>query len=149
MLERSHDLWLAEAAAYALPRGDADVRTHLIGAVRRDIVALTRHPEFLRLGLMLSLERRPAEPTARASFHRFRERSVDRLDDTFGRILGDAGAHLMPSGHPVSRQLAILVMAAADGLFIAHQVNPDALALEELMELFVGGVLDRVLSTVG
>jgi hypothetical protein len=39
-------------------------------------------------------------------------------------------------------------MAAADGLFIAHQVNPADLDLEELMELFVGGVIDRVLSSV-
>lgn len=148
VLERSHDRWFAEAHAYSVPRDVDDVKAHLIEAVRRDIIALTRHPEFLRLGLMLSLERRPAEPTARSLFHRYRERSLDRLEGTFSKILGEAGERRLPSGHRVARQLAMLVMAAADGLFIAHQVNPDDLDLEELMELFVGGVLDRVLNTV-
>ncbi len=55
---------------------------------------------------------------------------------------------MLPSGERVARQLAVLVMAAADGLFIAHQVNADDLDLDELVELFVGGVLDRVLSRV-
>jgi AcrR family transcriptional regulator len=148
VLQRSHDRWFAEAALYTMPRVAERLDTQLIDAVRLDIIALTRHPEFLRLGLMLSLERRPDEPSARALFHEFRARSLARLEETFRRILGGAGDQVLPSGHRVSRQLAILVMAAADGLFIAHQVTPDDLDLEELMELFVGGVIDRVLSTV-
>jgi AcrR family transcriptional regulator len=148
VLQRSHDRWFADATLYALPRQGEPLGADLVDAVRRDIIALTRHPEFLRLGLMLSLERRPDEPSARALYHEFRAQSLGRLEETFRRILGATADQVLPSGHRVSRQLAILVMAAADGLFIAHQVNPADLDLEELMELFVGGVLDRVLSGV-
>lgn len=145
VLERSHQRWFDDAAVYHPPEPGEDVRAYLVRAVRSDIVALTTHPEFLRLGLMLSLERRPSEPTARSLFHQKRAESIDQLESTFRRVLGDREA---PSGEPVARQVAVLVMAAADGLFIADQVSPGALDLEALMDLFIGGVLDRVLVLV-
>lgn len=148
VLQRSHDRWFTESASLRAPHHGERAASDLTQMMRSDIVALTRHPEFLRLGLMLSLERRPDEPSARTLFHEYRAQSLALLEETFRRVLGDAGDRVLPSGQRVARQIAVLVMAAADGLFIAHQVNPDAVDLEELMELFVEGVLDRVLSGV-
>lgn len=39
---------------------------------------LARFPDFLRLGLMLCLERRPEEPTARAKFIEVRQTVAER-----------------------------------------------------------------------
>lgn len=147
VLERSHDRWFHDAAAYVQPPEGSDVREHLTAAVRHDIIALTKHPEFLRLGLMLSLERRPSEPSARALFHEKRRESHAQLEATFTRLLGGL-TESREASQGVARQLATLVMAAADGLFIAYQVAPDEIDLDSLMELFVGGVLDRALSTL-
>lgn len=144
VLQRSHDHWLHDAAAYEEPPVSGDVTEYLTTAVREDVITLTKHPEFLRLGLMLSLERRPSEPTARALFHEQRRESLAQLEATFFRLLGDRSASA-EAGQHTARQLAILVMAAADGLFIAHQIAPDELDLDSLLDLFVGGVLERAL----
>jgi hypothetical protein len=147
VLERSHAMWFSDAAAYGHAPAGHDQREHLTAAVREDLVALTKHPEFLRLGLMLSLERRPSEPSARAIFHEMRRESLARLDVTFVRLLSALPASEDAIQH-TARQLATLVIAAADGVFIAHQIAPDELDLDALLDLFIGGVLDRALSNL-
>lgn len=148
VLERSYERWFADQAAYRVPRDDSgaqDVRSYMTSAVRDDMVALAKHPEFLRLGLMLSLERRPSEPAARAFFHEKRRESLAQLERAFTLWLGDTTAPDDVRSR-VARQLANLLIAAADGLFIAHQIDPDQIDLEGLLELFIGGVFDRALA---
>ena len=147
VLDRSHDQWFRDAAAYGQAPDGHNTREHLTAAVREDLIALTKHPEFLRLGLMLSLERRPSEPSARALFHEKRRHSLAQLDATFLRLLRDLPAPAEAIQN-TARQLATLVIAAADGLFIAHQIAPDELDLDALLDLFVGGALDRALSNL-
>lgn len=142
VLERSHHRWFGEQATYRPPAAGQDVRDYLITAVRDDLVALTKHPEFLRLGLMLSLERRPSEPTARAFYHEKRRESIERLEQTFVRLLADVPAR-DDVRHRLAGELALLVIALADGIFIAHQIAPDQIDLESVIDLFIGGVLDR------
>lgn len=77
---------------------------------------LTRFPDFLRLGLMLVLERRPSEPAAR---RRFRE----ARDETLHRIEAHYRAFFTGLSPAQVRQLARLTLAGSDGLFIAAELD--------------------------
>lgn len=78
--------------------------------------ALAGFPDFLRLGMMLILEHRPQEATARQKFMEVRRITEDRLYDfyrVFFTLLGDADV----------RALAKLTLALADGYFVAQEAE--------------------------
>jgi hypothetical protein len=97
--------------------------------------ALTDAPVFLRLGLMLGLERRPDEPTARNLFLQVREQAFNRVialyTDLFDGALDDAGV----------KALATLAMAGTDGLFIARELNPERVDFDAQFELLGASLL--------
>src|SRR5215469_1635381 len=64
VIERSFAHWLS---AWEMP-AEGDARQRLAAVVRQICKALLDSPDFLRLGLMLALERRPVEPRARAMY---------------------------------------------------------------------------------
>jgi hypothetical protein len=109
--------------------------------MRMQAAALVRSPEFLRLGLMLALERHPKEPAARALFLQIREQALRVLEQSFERVLvelsGTANATL-------AHRLALVSMAAADGLFVAYQIDPDSLHLEDEFQLLAEMIGDRL-----
>ena len=79
-------------------------------------------PDFIRLGLMLTLERRPDEPRARTMFIQVRDQAYQQLTDNFREFMpGLTDAEV--------RQLATYAMAGADGLFIAKEIGGDAIDL--------------------
>ena len=78
--------------------------------------AFMGNPRFLRLGLMLSLEQRPSEATARRAFLEVRgeaTRYLVRVIAAEWPALTEADAEL----------LATYVMAGADGLFVAREAD--------------------------
>jgi hypothetical protein len=90
--------------------------------------ALLESPDFIRLGLMLALERRPVEARARTMFLQVRARAFDQLVANFSDVmpeLAEAEVH----------QLATYAMAGADGLFIAKEIGGDAVDLLALFEM--------------
>jgi AcrR family transcriptional regulator len=94
--------------------------------------ALAEFPQFVRLGLMLLLERRPQEPTARAKFMQVRRLTQDRLRHFYG------------SGFPELREADIdslvgLTIALADGFFLAQEAGEGD--LEEAFDLMATCVL--------
>jgi len=102
--------------------------------LRATAQSLLEAPDFLRLGLMLVLERRAEEPSARRIFLKVREETRRRSVASFSRLfpeLNEAGA----------RSLARLTMAMADGLFIAREVEGDGLSLVEAFEALVPALL--------
>jgi AcrR family transcriptional regulator len=143
VIRRSFEAWSHEASLWFEPPQGTDRRDHLAVLMSKDVAALTRNPEFLRLGLMLSLERRPEEPTARAVFHELRRRTLAQITENFRSLLGDSGT---PIDDQVVARLAVLVMAAADGLFIASQINDAALDLDTAFSLLVRSLLDQVMA---
>jgi hypothetical protein len=97
--------------------------------------ALLDSPDFIRLGLMLALERRPVEPRARAMFLQARAQAFAQLAQLFGELtpeLSDADVH----------QLATYAIAGADGLFIANEIGGDAVDLVALFELHGRSLID-------
>jgi hypothetical protein len=76
------------------------------GRVRSGIESIAANPEFWRLGLLLSLERQPAELQAR-----------ELLKEISGRVIGNR-----TSGLP--ELLAWFTMVTADGLFTGLRLPP-------------------------
>jgi AcrR family transcriptional regulator len=124
VIERSFGTWLA---AWQVPSdGTTDERAVSVGT--QVAKALLDSPDFIRLGLMLALERRPVEPRARAMFLEARAEAFRQMSDTirdWTTELSDADVN----------QLATYALAGADGLFIAREIDGDSVDLVALFEL--------------
>jgi AcrR family transcriptional regulator len=124
VIERSFSTWLS---AWQVPEHQ-DVQQRFLGLAAQAAKALSDSPDFIRLGLMLALERRPTEPRARIMFMQIRAQGIERLTNNFREFMpGLADAEL--------QQLATFAMAGADGLFIAKEIGGDAVDLIALFEL--------------
>jgi AcrR family transcriptional regulator len=141
VIERSFADWLM---AWQVP-DEGTARDRLVGLAMQIAKALLDSPDFIRLGLMLALERRPVEPRARAMFLQARAQTHDELTNTLGEFtpgLTEAQIH----------QLVTYAIAGADGLFIAKEIGGDAVDLIALFELHARALYDtalRLLSELG
>jgi AcrR family transcriptional regulator len=141
VIERSFADWLT---AWQVP-DEGTARDRLVGLAMQIAKALLDSPDFIRLGLMLALERRPVEPRARAMFLQARAQTHDELTNTLGEFtpgLTEAQKH----------QLVTYAIAGADGLFIAKEIGGDAVDLIALFELHARALYDtalRLLSELG
>ena len=125
VIERSFGTWLSAWE----PPAEGTAEERLIGIATQTAKAFAEAPDFIRLGLMLTLERRPVEPRARTMFLQVRERAFRLLIDNIRELappLSEAEAH----------QLATAAMAGADGLFIAKEVGGDSVDLLTLFEMY-------------
>ena len=137
VIERSFGDWLK---AWQVPV-EGSPHDRLVGLAMQLAKALLESPDFIRLGLMLSLERRPVEPRARAMFLQSRAQTFDQLIDTmrgFTPELTDAQVH----------QLVTYAIAGADGLFIAKEIGGDAVDLLALFELHAWALYDSALRLI-
>ena len=131
VIERSFAHWLS---AWQMP-GEGAARERLVVVALKIAEALLESPDFLRLGLMLALERRPVEPRARAMFLAVRAQAIDTLTPAIRGLapgLTDAQVH----------QLAAYAMAGADGLFIAKEIGGDSVDLPALFEMHAAALFD-------
>jgi AcrR family transcriptional regulator len=137
VIERSFADWLK---AWQVP-DEGSGRDRLVGLAMQIAKALLDSPDFIRLGLMLALERRPVEPRARAMFLQARAQTYDELAKTlrdFMPELTKAQTH----------QLVTYAIAGADGLFIAKELGGDAVDLLELFELHAQALYDTALRLI-
>ncbi|HTK65932.1 MAG TPA: helix-turn-helix domain-containing protein [Pseudonocardia sp.] len=135
VIERSFGSWLSALTLPDEQGGDADERVRAMAATVAK--TLLDSPDFLRLGLMLALERRPSEATARTKFLEVREIARQRVQEAL--------TTLAPSLPEASvRQLSTYVIAGADGLFIAHEIDGDTLDLIAMFQLHARAVVDAV-----
>lgn len=124
VIERSFNNWLK---AWQLP-GDLVAVDRLVEVATGTAKAIMESPDFLRLGLMLALERRPVEARARSMFVQVREQTFEALT----RSLAGMKAGLTEAQ---VRQLATYAIAGADGLFIAKEIGGDSVDLVAMFEL--------------
>jgi AcrR family transcriptional regulator len=128
VIERSFEQWLRAFDAH-----HEDV-PELVVRIGR---ALVESSDFLRLGLMLTLERRPQEASARKMFLQVRATTLERIASTvreFAPELADDAVKL----------LATYAMAAVDGFFVAHEIGGDSVDLAALFELHGRVLADAV-----
>lgn len=134
VIEQSFARWLEGMRAFVPQRPGAPREELLATAVRGTAKALTDAPDFLRLGLMLALERRPQEVSARRMFLQVREQAYKQVVASYEALFeGDLSASDV-------RALATLTMAGADGLFVAHEIDPE-LDLPAAFDLLGAAVL--------
>ncbi|MFH0173779.1 TetR/AcrR family transcriptional regulator [Streptomyces cacaoi] len=126
VIERSFETWLA---AVELPGEESGTPLERVvtmaGNVARSLVAA---PDFLRLGLMLALERRPTEPRGRTVFLQVRGIAGQKITEVFRALLPDLD-------ETVVHTLTTYAVAGADGLFVQREINGDAVDLVAMFEL--------------
>jgi AcrR family transcriptional regulator len=122
VVERSYGRWLAGVGGWAAPGPDATRHEVLRAMLVQTAKSLLDAPDFLRLGLMLTLERRPEQVSARSVFLAVRAEAHRRTTDAFQQLFAELDADDV-------RQLATLSMAIADGLFIANEIDGDSIDL--------------------
>jgi len=142
VIERSFNRWLEGMRVWIPEQKGTTTEERLVRAMRKTATALINAPDFMRLGLMLALERRPQEATARNLFLQVRRQSYEQAVASYAELFGD---DLKPAD---VRRIATLTMAAADGLFIAREVDP-TIDFEGAFELLANALfaVGRGLST--
>ncbi|EGD53692.1 TetR family transcriptional regulator [Gordonia neofelifaecis NRRL B-59395] len=134
VIERSFDRWLS---AWSLS-DDGTTQQRVADMSMQVAEALLDSPDFLRLGLMLALERRPEEPRARTMYLQVRDQAMDQLRE--------AARTLAPGlDESAVDQLATYAIAGADGLFIAKEIGGEAVDLPALFGIHGRAVVDTAL----
>ena len=132
VIERSFNTWQAAAALPEdMSASQESVRELAVNVAK----GLLDAPDFLRLGLMLALERRPEEPSARTMFLEVRQTAHRR----FAALVREYAPHL---DEDAVELLTTYAMAAADGLFIAKEIGGDSVDLIRLFELHARALFD-------
>ncbi|MEW2483506.1 TetR/AcrR family transcriptional regulator [Mycobacterium sp. NPDC049093] len=137
VIERSFGSWLN---AWRLPEG-GEPRDRISALATQIAKALLDSPDFIRLGLMLALERRPVEPRAREMFIQAREQAAASLHEALGEFtvgLDEAQIHL----------LVTYAIAGADGLFVAKEIGGDSIDLLALFEMHAQALYDTALRLI-
>jgi len=143
VIDRSFHQWVeAVGRPLSTPVG-ADSEKVFRLRLQRTGEALASFPDFLRLGLMLILERRPDEPTARVRFIEVRQFTAARLGAFYERYFSALDTTGIAS-------LVTLTMALADGLFIGSEVEDIELSSAfDLMAVAILGAAEQLRRSPG
>ncbi len=134
VIERSFTDWLA---SWRMPVTEFTRESVTAAAVRRAKM-WQESPDFMRLGLMLALERRPVEPRARAMFLQVRAQATDMIADNLRQLapgLSDKQSNL----------LALYMVACTEGLFIANEIGAAGVDAVDLFALNGQALYDTVM----
>lgn len=130
VVEDGANRWFETVRQWEDFTGSVDARLAQVFEGAADMLA--QAPEFLRLLLLLALERKQIDPTSLAAIRRVRRQAIDRLQ----RIL----EHVFePLGRARARREAVeaarFALAFVDGCFLAHHIDPDTTDLRRLFLL--------------
>ena len=137
VIERSFGSWLT---AWQMP-ADGEPADRATELSRRIAKALLNSPDFIRLGLMLALERRPVELRARTMFLQVRDKTSRQMTVALREL-----APMLTEADV--RQLVTYALAGADGLFIAKEIGGDTVDLIPLFEMHARAVYHTALSLI-
>jgi AcrR family transcriptional regulator len=124
VVRHSFDEWLARQPPWETV-GTEDRRPlgeQLRAILARSVRSLPDAPDFLRIGHLLVLESRVVEPAAREIFLEVRDGVEASIADWFRARLD---AEFVSRREELPRDLARIVIAATDGLFLSHQMAED------------------------
>lgn len=94
--------------------------------------SLEDHPEFLRLLFLIALERREVDAASLEVIRRVRGHGRDRLHGEIAALLAPLGGELPAE---LVREFACFALSAADGVFIAHHIDPETTDVRALFRL--------------
>jgi AcrR family transcriptional regulator len=116
VIDRSFNRWIETINTPMSVPDDVTPEELFHLSMRRTGAAIAQFPDYLRLGLMLILEHRPEEPTARRKFLEVRHIAAQRARNLYTAGFADLSAGDIES-------LVTLTMALADGLFVAEEAG--------------------------
>jgi AcrR family transcriptional regulator len=105
--------------------------------------ALAEGPEFLRLMVMVALERRHADPHILEIVRSHRARSIEVL----ARLFAACGLERPGPDGVTARDVALLTIACFDGAFTAAQIDADAADLRRMFTLLYSTMTAALLFT--
>lgn len=127
VVAHSFNEWIGDQPPWDPMPAGAPVGEGLRRILNQSVRSLPSTPEFLRIGHMLTLERRETEPAGRALFLQVRARVHADLSRWFRLSLDP---RLISENPGLPDHLALLIIILTDGLFLAHQIadiwDPDA-----------------------
>lgn len=133
VMEDGCQRWFATLPRWRELEGPEDERARqMLDATSQ---ALEDHPDFLRLMFLIALERREIDPASLEVVRRVRARARDGLRRVADRYVDDSDP-----GRAAAADVARLALAVADGLFVAHHVDPDDTDLTRLFGLLAAAV---------
>lgn len=141
VIERSFGAWLAGASGWAPRMPDEPLEQRVAEMIARSAKALRESSDFLRLGLMLALERRAEEPSARRMFLSVRQEALRRTIASYTELFPELD-------EDETRKLGTFTMAMVDGLFITDEINvggADLLSDSDLLAAATLGAANRLL----
>lgn len=145
VMERGAERWFESLPSWREGPGGPEER--LTRALSVLAARLGEQPEFLRLYLLLAIERREIDPVSLAPIRRIRERAIAGLRTMLADVLGGTGA--APSAaRDLADELARFVLCFCDGCFVSHQIDPATTDLARLFEDLRIGILATVRSRV-
>ena len=128
VMERAAERWFATELKPAPTDGPADMEK----ALQRWTASISARPGFLRLLLVLSLERRDGDPEILMAAQRVRKQARHTLVRRLEQFIPlEDSARRRAS----ARQLAYLVMMLLDGVFVSRQVEPGDLSENQLVTI--------------
>ncbi|WP_432113248.1 TetR/AcrR family transcriptional regulator [Streptomyces sp. S1] len=126
VIERSFETWLA---AVRLPDEETGTPLERVTAMAGNVAkSLIDAPDFLRLGLMLALERRPSEPRGRTVFLQVRDIARAKIAEMARALFPDLDEGSVHA-------LTTYAVAGGDGLFVQREINGDDVDLVAMFEL--------------
>ncbi len=138
VIERSFEAWLHAATDIESPGENYTTEEFVAFQVTQSMHALEVAPDFLRLGLMLGLEHRPEDPTARKTFLKVRSQAFRNAVKSFGKALPELDKSAI-------EELASVTIALADGFFMSRHVadaTHDLMNRKDLQAAALLGVID-------
>ena len=94
-------------------------------------------PEFLRLLLVLSLERRHGEPTIIHAARRVRRKARSMIGETYKRRLAHLPAH---RAEPIVDRLTRMFLMMLDGMFVAQSIDANVPDMHDIFDMIVSSV---------
>lgn len=138
VIDRSFHQWIDALDRPMVAPDDADGPALFHAAMQRVGHTLDQFGDFLRLGLMLILDRNPDEPTARAKFIEVREATRDRIRPFYRAVFDDLADEEI-------ERLTTLTLVLADGTFVAREADLlDLAAAYDLMATAILGTVDTL-----
>lgn len=130
VMERGAQRWLADLPSWHGLPGDAEAR--LARSLEEIATRLAAHPEFLRLYILLSIERREVDATAIEPIRRVREQAISGWRAMLRAVLLHETTPVIAT--QLADALARFALCFCDGCFVSHQVDPAATDLARMFD---------------
>jgi AcrR family transcriptional regulator len=139
VIERSYGRWQAASSPRLVDGTSTDAS--FAESMLQVGAAISDFPDFLRLGLLLVLERRPEEPTARRKFIEIRRATAQATAGGYREQFPDLDDDDI-------QQLTTMTIALADGLFVAQEAGESEMRRSfDLLAAAVLGTAERMMAS--